>query len=87
MLHCHLSPLTTQPSTLQLTAALSHKEKGNAAYKAGRLVRAQRQYSTAVELASSIAQRDLAPNPTTPEAAAEGGVSTAHIMAQVRGEG
>jgi hypothetical protein len=48
---------------LQLASALSRKEKGNAAYKAGRLARAARQYGAAVEAANSIQERDLAPNP------------------------
>lgn len=49
--------------TTQLASALSRKEKGNAAYKAGRLARAARQYSAAVEAANSIQERDLSPNP------------------------
>jgi hypothetical protein len=50
-------------ASVQLAAALSRKEKGNAAYKAGRLARAARQYSAAVEAANSIQERDLSPNP------------------------
>jgi hypothetical protein len=48
---------------MQLASALSRKEKGNAAYKAGRLARAARQYAAAVEAANSIQERDMSPNP------------------------
>lgn len=50
-------------ATLQLEAALARKEKGTVAYKAGKLSRAARQYSQAVEIASSVSEKDHAPNP------------------------
>lgn len=66
--------------TLQLASALARKEKGNAAYKAGRLARAARQYNAAVEAATSIQERDLSPNPA--EESTSG--SSAAIMSQAK---
>lgn len=78
---------------LQLAAAQSRKEKGNAAYKAGRISRAIRQYTAAYETANSISETDMAPHPvmgTPSSSGAEGGegaapaLSKAQIMAQAR---
>jgi hypothetical protein len=76
---------TPLPPGEQLTAAMERKEKGNAAYKAGRVSRAVRQYTAAYENANSISERDLAPNPVTE--GDEEGVSTSAIRTQVRGTG
>lgn len=48
---------------LQIESALLRKEKGNAAYKAGKLVRAAKQYNKAVETATSVQEKDMAPKP------------------------
>ncbi|KAF6263773.1 hypothetical protein COO60DRAFT_342981 [Scenedesmus sp. NREL 46B-D3] len=64
----------------KLASALSRKEKGNAAYKAGRLARAARQYAAAVEAANSIQERDLSPNP----AGDAEGPSAAVLLAQAK---
>uniref|UniRef100_A0A383W6I9 peptidylprolyl isomerase n=1 Tax=Tetradesmus obliquus TaxID=3088 RepID=A0A383W6I9_TETOB len=64
----------------KLASALSRKEKGNAAYKAGRLARAARQYSAAVEAANSIQERDLSRNP----AGDADGPSPAALLAQAK---
>ncbi|KAF8059684.1 FKBP65 [Scenedesmus sp. PABB004] len=65
----------------KLASALSRKGKGNAAFKAGRLARAARQYAAAVEAATSVSERDLAPNPAADEA---GGPSTASLLSEAK---
>lgn len=74
-------------NTQQLAAAQARKEKGNAAYKAGRIGRAVRQYAAAYDNANSINERDMAPHPVKDSAASsgseKGAVSNAQIMAQV----
>jgi hypothetical protein len=70
----------------QLAAAMTRKEKGNAAYKAGSLSRAARQYNAAVEAATSINERDMGPpgmdGLERSDAAAT--TSTANLMSQAR---
>jgi tetratricopeptide (TPR) repeat protein len=46
-------PCCVAPLLLQVQAALAHKEKGNAAYKAGNLRRAITQYNQAVDFAKA----------------------------------
>jgi hypothetical protein len=73
----------------QLAAAVSRKEKGNAAYKAGKVSRAVKQYTAAYETANSINERDMAQHPAMAssggdsEGAEEGALSNAQILAQV----
>jgi hypothetical protein len=79
------------PKKTQLSAAVSRKEKGNAAYKAGKLYRAVKQYTAAYETANSINERDMAPHPSAPSSSGgeaegaeqQGGLSNAQILAQV----
>jgi hypothetical protein len=62
------------------------KEKGNAAYKLGRIARAVRQYTAAYDNANSISERDMAPHPVVNSASSssdESAASNAQIMAQV----
>eukprot|EP00775_Hariotina_reticulata_P005268 gene5268-5503_t len=77
-------------NTEKLAAATARKEKGNAAYKAGSLARAARQYNAAVEAATSITERDMGPSSTgmdaleENDAAAAAAPSTARLMSQAR---
>lgn len=73
----------------KLAAAQARKEKGNAAYKAGRIARAVRQYAAAYDNANSINERDMAPHPVSTAASSsssseEGGLTNAQILAQAK---
>eukprot|EP00878_Enallax_costatus_P000765 GHUV01000883.1.p1 GENE.GHUV01000883.1~~GHUV01000883.1.p1 ORF type:complete len:637 (+),score=229.81 GHUV01000883.1:67-1911(+) len=64
----------------KIESALARKEKGNAAYKAGKLVRAARQYHQAVETANSVQEKDMAPNPVD----ASTGPSVGSLLSQAK---